>query len=60
MLNFGFDQEMRFKEADRSYWKYRIQPGIIDLEHLELVALKRVTKSSWMPHFRLIPPSPLQ
>jgi hypothetical protein len=47
---------MSSKEADRTYWKYRIQPGIIDLNHLELVALKRVSKSSWMPHFRLIPP----
>jgi hypothetical protein len=33
-----------------------VQPGIIDLNHLELVALKRVSKSSWMPHFRLISP----
>ena len=58
MLNLALNQEMGREEADRTYWGYRVQPGIIDLEHLELVALKRVSKSSWMPHFRLIPSSP--
>jgi len=44
---------------DPSYMKYRVKPGTIDIDHLELVALKRVSKSSWMPHFRLIaPPQP--
>lgn len=39
---------------DPSYREYCVQPGVIDLDHLELVALKRVSKSSWMPHFRKI------
>ena len=50
---------MGVKDADPAYWEYRVQPGIIDLDHLELVALKRVSKSLWMPHFRLINPSSL-
>ena len=57
MLNLGtlgLDQEMQGKDADPAYRKYRVQPGIIDLDHMELVALKRVSKHSWMPHFRLI------
>ena len=37
--------------------KYCVQPGIIDAGHLELVALVKVTRDSWMPHFRLIAPS---
>jgi len=53
-LNLGLYQEMAEKEADPSYQEYRVQPGVIDLDHLELVALKRVSKQSWMPHFRLI------
>jgi hypothetical protein len=57
MLNVGLNQEMQDKEADPSHREYRVQPGVVDLEHLELVALKRVSKSSWMPHFRLIAPS---
>lgn len=57
MLNLGLDQEMQGKEVDPSYSGYRGQPGIVDLEHLELVALKRVAESSYMPHFRLISPS---
>jgi len=48
-----FFEEMAGK-AVNSHPEYRVQPGIIDLEHLELVALKRVAKSSYMPHFRLI------
>lgn len=36
--------------------KYCVQPGKVDLDHLELVALVRVSKDSWMPHFRLIVP----
>ena len=55
MLNLGLNQEMQGKAANPSHWEYRVQPGIIDLEHLQLVALQRVSKSSWMPHFRLIP-----
>lgn len=45
---------MQDKEADLSYYEYRIQPGVIDLDHVELVALKRVSKASYMPHFRVI------
>jgi len=62
VLNLGPDQEMKENEANPLYLEYRVQPGIVDLDHLELVALKRVGKSSWMPHFRLIPPtqSPLR
>ena len=56
MLNLGLNQEMEGKEADPSYPEYRIQPGVVDLDNLELVALKRVAKSSWMPHFRMISP----
>jgi len=48
---------MEGKDADPAYREYRVQPGTIDLNHLELVALKRVSKSSWMPHLRLIDPS---
>jgi len=58
MLNYGLNQEMRGEAADPSYWEYRAQPGVVDVAHLELVALKRVSVSSWMPHFRLIPASP--
>ena len=31
---------MQTKAADPSYREFRVQPGIIDLEHLELVALE--------------------
>jgi len=34
---------------------YRIQPGTVDINHLELVALERVSKGSWMPHFQWVP-----
>ena len=54
MLNLGLNQEMEGKEADPSYPEYRIQPGVADLDNLELIALKRVAKSSWIPHFRMI------
>jgi len=57
VLNHVPDQEMKGKEANPSYLEYRVQPGVIDLDHLELVALERITDSSWMPHFRLITPS---
>ena len=57
MLNLRLNQEMQGKDPDPTYWEYRVQPGIIDLNHLELVALKRVSKASWMPHFRLVDPS---
>ena len=56
--NAWFHQEMLDKAADPSYYQYRGQPGVIDIDHLELVALKRVAKSSYMPHFRLITPQP--
>ena len=56
MLNLRMDQKMEGKEVDLSHLEYRIQPGVIDLDHLELVALKRVSESSWIPHFRLISP----
>ena len=56
MLNLRMDQKMEGKEVDLSHLEYRIQPGVIDLDHLELVALKRVSKASWIPYFRLISP----
>jgi len=48
---------MQGKEGDPAYLEYRVQPGIIDLYHLELVALKRVAVGLWMPYFRLIAPN---
>jgi len=56
VLSLESYQDMEGKNADPSFWDYRVQSGVIDLDHLELVALKRVSKSSWMPHFRLITP----
>ena len=53
-----FNQEMQAKAADPRYQQYWAQPGVVDIDHLELVALKRVAKSSYMPHFRLITPPP--
>jgi len=50
-------EEMEGKPADPSYHQYRVQSGVIDMDHLELVALQRVAKASYMPHFRLITPS---
>jgi len=59
VLNIGLNQEMEGMKANPSYREFRAQPGVIDMDHLELVALKRVSKYSWMPHFRLItPPHP--
>jgi len=60
MLTLGLNQEMQSKDVDPSHQEYRVKPGLIDLNHLELVALKRVAKSSYMPHFRLITPSHAQ
>ena len=37
--------------------KYGVQPRLIDLDYLELVALVKVARGSWMPHLRLIAPS---
>jgi len=48
---------MQGQEANPAYREYSLRPGIVDFYHLELVALKRVAKSSWMPHFRLLAPS---
>ena len=60
MLNFGLNQEMQGQVPDPSHMEYRVQRGILDMDHLELVTLKRVSKSSWMPHFHLIvPPQPM-
>jgi len=56
MLNIGLNQQMQGKEADPAYLEYRAEPGTIDLDHLELVALKRVAVGLWMPYFRLITP----
>jgi len=58
VLNHGPDQEMKGKEADPSHLEYRVQPGVNDLDHLELVALEKVSGSSWTPQFRLIARSP--
>ena len=57
ILTLGLNQEMEGKTADPSHPEFRVQPGVIDLDHLELVALERTSRSSYMPHFRLIPPS---
>lgn len=56
MLTLRFDQEVRDEVADPSYQCYCFQPGVVDLDHLELVALRRVCKYLYMPHFRLIAP----
>jgi len=48
---------MEGREPDPMHSKYSVQPGILDLNHLELVALVRVSRGSLMPHFRSIPPS---
>jgi len=40
-----------------SHREYSLQPGIVDIDHLELVALTRSAGALWMPHFRLITPS---
>jgi len=53
-LKLILNQEMEGKVADRMYPEYRIRRGIIDLDHLELVALVKVAKDAWMPHFRRI------
>lgn len=52
-----FFDEMQKEKADISYYEYRVQPGVIDIDHLELVALQRVAKASYMPHFRSFTPS---
>ena len=57
--DLGLNQEMKGKEADPSHLEYRIQPGIIDLDHLGLVVPKKIAKSTRMPYFRLIDPSQL-
>jgi len=53
-----FFDEMMVKAGDPLHFQYWIQPGVVDIDHLELVALKRVAKASYMPHFRVITPSP--
>ena len=40
---FVKDQETKGKEADPSHPEYRVQPGVIGLDHLELVALERTS-----------------
>ena len=45
---------MKDKVADPPDDEHRVRPGVVDIEHLELVALKRASKSSYMPYFRLI------
>lgn len=54
MLNLGLNQKMKEAVANPLYLRYRVQPGIIDFDRLELVALQRVSQGSWMQHFRLI------
>jgi len=57
----AFFEEMEGKPAyshDQEYQEYCIQSAVAVLKNLELVALKRVAKSSYMPHFRLITPTP--
>ena len=58
VLNYRLHQEMQGKAADPLHLKYHAQPGVVDVAHLELAALRRVSVSSWMPHFRLIAASP--
>lgn len=51
LIPLGFYQEVRDEVVDLSYQRY---PGVIDLDHLELVGLKGgVCKHSYMAHFRL-------
>lgn len=60
MLNLELNQEMERKEAGPSHQENRAQHGAIRLVQLELIALKRVSQSSWAPQVRLItPPRPL-
>ena len=55
VLNSGLNQEKEGEVPDPLHQKYALQPGIIDIDHLELVAL--TSGSQWVPHFRLITPS---
>jgi len=57
MLTIGSNQEMQGKEANPAHLEYRVQHGTIDVDHLALVALKRVAVGLWMPYFRLITPT---
>jgi hypothetical protein len=42
---------------DPIWEKYCFRRGVVDADHLQLVALERVSQSSWMLHLRLTPPS---
>jgi hypothetical protein len=37
--------------------KYSFRQGVVDADHLQLVALERVSQSSWILHLRLTPPA---
>ena len=55
-----FPQKVDGVTPEPIWEKYCFQQGVVDADHLQLVALERVSQSSWMLHLRLIPPSPPQ
>jgi len=56
MLTLELNQET---VVTQPHPEYLVQHAIVDLDHLELVALEKVAKSSFIPHFHLIAPSSL-
>ena len=58
-IGFAFVPQKMDGVAPEPIWEeYCIKQGVVDADHLQLVALERVSQSSWMLHLRLIPPSP--
>ena len=56
--SFTFVTQKMDGVAPEPIWeKYCFQQGVVDADHLQLVALERVSQSSWMLHLRLISPS---
>lgn len=54
MLNLVLNWGVQRKVVDQPHREYCFRPGVVDFGHLEFFALKRVSKSSWIPQFRLI------
>lgn len=52
-----FSKKVEGAAPDPMWEKYCFRQGVVDAEHLQLVALERVSQSSWMLHLRLIPPA---
>lgn len=51
-------QKMEGVAPEPIWEEYCFREGVVDAKHLQLVALERVSQSSWMLHLRLIPPTP--